>query len=141
MIPDPDCVFCTTDGGVVLHVEAAGRIVWPNEPDHPSLLRVIAATHAREVTDLEPAARARLFALVCATELALRALVRPDKVNVASLGNVTPHVHWHVIPRFADDAFFPLPIWSARQRVGAAHPLPADFATRVRGELDRNLRS
>ena len=31
----------------------------------------------------------------------------PDKMNLASLGNMTPHVHWHVIPRFRDDRHFP----------------------------------
>ena len=40
----------------------------------------------------------------------------PDKINLASLGNQVPHLHWHVIPRFADDAHFPQPIWGVRQR-------------------------
>jgi hypothetical protein len=40
----------------------------------------------------------------------------PGKVNVASLGNMTPHLHWHVIPRFADDAHFPNPVWTEAVR-------------------------
>jgi diadenosine tetraphosphate (Ap4A) HIT family hydrolase len=36
---------------------------------------------------------------------------------VASLGNVVPHLHWHVIPRYADDAHFPAPVWATAVRV------------------------
>jgi diadenosine tetraphosphate (Ap4A) HIT family hydrolase len=35
---------------------------------------------------------------------------------VASLGNVVPHLHWHVIPRYADDAHFPAPVWAQAVR-------------------------
>jgi diadenosine tetraphosphate (Ap4A) HIT family hydrolase len=38
----------------------------------------------------------------------------PDKVNIAALGNMVPHIHWHVIPRYKDDAFFPGSAWSKR---------------------------
>jgi diadenosine tetraphosphate (Ap4A) HIT family hydrolase len=61
--------------------------------------------------------------VVFACETALRQLYRPDKVNLASLGNVVPHVHWHVIARFVDDAHFPDPIWAPARR--AAKPRPA----------------
>jgi diadenosine tetraphosphate (Ap4A) HIT family hydrolase len=49
-------------------------------------------------------------------ELAVREVMQPLKVNVASLGNVVPHLHWHVIPRYADDAHFPAPVWAQAQR-------------------------
>jgi diadenosine tetraphosphate (Ap4A) HIT family hydrolase len=60
---------------------------------------------------------------VFALEAALRELLRPDKINLASLGNMTPHLHWHVIPRFRDDPHFPNPIWGARQRESCAPPV------------------
>ena len=44
------------------------------------------------------------------------ARMQPLKVNVASLGNVVPHLHWHVIPRYADDAHFPAPVWAQAVR-------------------------
>jgi diadenosine tetraphosphate (Ap4A) HIT family hydrolase len=43
--------------------------------------------------------------------------MQPLKVNVASLGNVVPHLHWHIIPRYADDAHFPAPVWAQAARV------------------------
>jgi diadenosine tetraphosphate (Ap4A) HIT family hydrolase len=54
--------------------------------------------------------------VVFAVEAALRGLMRPDKINLASLGNLVPHLHWHVIPRFGDDPHFPAPIWAAPRR-------------------------
>jgi len=29
---------------------------------------------------------------------------------------MTPHLHWHVIPRYTDDAHFPSPVWAEAQR-------------------------
>jgi diadenosine tetraphosphate (Ap4A) HIT family hydrolase len=46
----------------------------------------------------------------------VRDVMQPLKVNVASLGNVVPHLHWHVIPRYADDAHVPAPVWAQAQR-------------------------
>jgi diadenosine tetraphosphate (Ap4A) HIT family hydrolase len=76
------------------------------------------------MSDLEPAQSARLMRVVLATERALRDLVVPDKINLASLGNVVPHVHWHVIPRWQDDSRFPRPIWASALRKGADRTIP-----------------
>jgi len=111
-----DCLFCREDGGEVLYRDDLLRVVLVDDAEYPGFVRVIVNAHARELTDLAPAARQRLLAAMCAVEEAQRALLAPDKVNLASLGNQTPHLHWHVIPRFADDAHFPQPIWAVRQR-------------------------
>jgi diadenosine tetraphosphate (Ap4A) HIT family hydrolase len=101
------------------------RVIRADDPAYPAFCRVVWHEHVREMTDLEPATRARLLEVVLATEEALRGLMRPDKVNLAALGNQVPHLHWHVIPRFADDAHFPDAVWAARRRAGVAHGLDA----------------
>lgn len=53
---------------------------------------------------------------VWATEMILRDLMSPTKINLASLGNVVPHVHWHIIPRWDSDSHFPDPIWASAKR-------------------------
>jgi len=71
-------------------------------------------------------------------EAVLRELLAPEKINLASFGNVVPHLHWHVIPRFSDDPHFPNSVWSARVRDGA-RPLPAGFDRSLRQRLGELL--
>ncbi len=104
------------------------RVVRVDEPDYPGFVRVILKRHAREMTDLDEAERNGLMAVVFAVEAAVRETMRPDKMNLASLGNMTPHVHWHVVPRFADDRHFPGPIWASPKRERA---VPAERLERA----------
>ncbi len=110
------CDLCHHEGGTVLWRDAQLRVVSVDDPDYPALLRVVWNAHVREMSDLDAAQRTRLMNAVHAAEQALRAHLAPDKINLASLGNVVPHVHWHVVPRYRADAHFPQPIWGARQR-------------------------
>jgi len=102
------------------------RIVLVDDPDYPGFCRVVLERHVKEMTDLAPAERARLMNAVFATEAALRDLVLPRKVNLASLGNAVPHLHWHVIPRHGDDRHFPKPIWAEPSRPHASRRIPPD---------------
>ena len=115
-VPDHACELCASDGGTLVLRNALLRVVLVDDADHPGFCRVIVNSHVREMTDLEPGQIARVMGAVFAVEDALRAVLAPLKINLASFGNMTPHVHWHVIPRFADDAHFPQPVWGARQR-------------------------
>ena len=115
------CELCNAQGGDLLWQSDLCRVVLVDDPDYPGFCRVILERHVKEMTDLAPAERTRLMDAVFATEAALRVLLRPDKLNLASLGNVTPHLHWHVVPRYHDDRHFPRPIWAepSRKRVPA----------------------
>jgi diadenosine tetraphosphate (Ap4A) HIT family hydrolase len=87
-----------------------------DNPDHPAFYRVIWHAHVTEFTDLVPASRSHLMRSVAAVETVLREALQPDKINLASLGNMVPHLHWHVIARFTWDSHFPQPIWGTAQR-------------------------
>ena len=102
------------------------RIVLVDDADYPGFCRVVLERHVKEMTDLAPAERARLMNAVFATEAALRDVVLPRKVNLASLGNAVPHLHWHVIPRHGDDRHFPKPIWAEPSRPHAPRRVPPD---------------
>jgi diadenosine tetraphosphate (Ap4A) HIT family hydrolase len=114
------------------------RVILANEADHPGFCQVVLSRHVKEMTDLPEADRTRLMRIVFAVEAAQRALLAPDKVNLASFGNMVPHVHWHVIPRFVDDPHFPNPTWGERAG-GTVQPVPADYAARLARELARTL--
>lgn len=122
------CDLCVTPGGTVLWQDARCCVVHVEEPGYPGFCRVIWNSHVREMTDLSDADRAHCMRIVFATERVLRKALKPDKINLASLGNMVPHVHWHVIPRFADDPHFPQPVWGTRQRPGATTRPDADAA-------------
>jgi diadenosine tetraphosphate (Ap4A) HIT family hydrolase len=134
------CVFCDSAGGDVVWSSALARVVRVGDEDHPAFCRVIAQRHVREMTDLEDTDRAELMRIVYAVERAQRKLLRPEKINLASFGNMVPHVHWHVIPRFSHDPHFPNPVWGSRSS-GAPVPLPADFWSRFSRELRAQLES
>ena len=119
------CSLCAEDGGAIVLRDDLLRVVLVDDADLPGFVRVIVNTHMKEMTDLDPAARFRLMNVVFAAEQVLREVFAPLKINLASLGNAVPHVHWHLIPRFADDAFYPQPIWGARQRNTPAEVLAA----------------
>lgn len=117
------CELCDSAGGELLWQNELCRVVLVEEPDYPGFCRVILKQHVREMTDLNAASRQRLMRVVFAAEKALRKLMRPDKINLASLGNLTPHLHWHVIPRFADDRHFPNSVWGEALRRAPARTL------------------
>jgi diadenosine tetraphosphate (Ap4A) HIT family hydrolase len=85
-------------------------------PDFPAFYRVVWRAHVAEFTDLSPSDRLHCMEAVAGVEQVLREALAPTKINLASLGNVVPHLHWHVIARFADDSHFPQPVWGVRQR-------------------------
>jgi diadenosine tetraphosphate (Ap4A) HIT family hydrolase len=87
-----------------------------DDPNLPGFCRVIWNRHVAEMTQLSYGERDLLMHLVFAVEGAVRSVMRPNKINLAALGNQVPHMHWHVIPRFEDDAFFPGSAWSNRLR-------------------------
>jgi diadenosine tetraphosphate (Ap4A) HIT family hydrolase len=123
----PGCELCDSEGGETIFRHEKWRVVAVTGAEaqaYPGFCRVVWNAHIREMTDLTPPDRQQFMAAVFAVEAALRASIAPFKLNLASLGNLTPHLHWHVIPRFADDPAFPKPIW--------AHTLPAHCA----GQLD-----
>ncbi|MDX1916040.1 MAG: HIT family protein [Methylophilus sp.] len=109
----PLCQPCSHD---VLWQDNFCRVVLLNDADYPAYCRIELIAHVKEMTDLLPQDRARTMKVVFAVETAIREVIQPDKINLASLGNKTPHMHWHVIPRFADDKHFPNSHWGEALR-------------------------
>ncbi|GAP35323.1 HIT family protein [Piscinibacter sakaiensis] len=113
---DPACPLCREPGGLPVWQDADWRVIRADEPAFPGFYRVVLQRHVAEWSDLDTAARQRGMALVVAVERVLREKLQPAKINLAALGNLVPHLHWHVVPRFADDSHFPQPIWGSAQR-------------------------
>ena len=134
------CPLCHPENEKVLWQDDRCRVILVEDPDYPGFCRVIWGAHVKEMTDLTEPDRAHLLAVVFATEETLREVLHPDKINLASLGNQVPHLHWHVIPRFADDAHFPDPIWVVRKHGTRTHTKTgAELARELAQRLDEQL--
>lgn len=119
------CPLCQPTPHEILWLDDFCRVVLLNDEDYPAYCRVELLDHIKEMTDLAPQDRARMMKVVFAVETALREALNPDKINLASLGNKTPHIHWHVIPRFEHDKHFPNSHWGEAMRESNTSSLDA----------------
>ena len=87
-------------------------VIDAQDPLFPGFTRVIWLAHVAEMTDLDLDQRRSLMDVVFAVEDVMRQTLSPHKINLASLGNQVPHLHWHVIPRWRDDVAFPASVWT-----------------------------
>ena len=113
---DAGCELCRTEGSRVVARTAALRVVRPDDANFPATYRVVWNAHVVEWTDLPPEQRSLCMRAVAKVETVLREALVPTKINLASLGNLVPHLHWHVIARFDWDSHFPQPVWGTAQR-------------------------
>ncbi len=111
------CPLCMAENEQVLWRDDICRVILVNEVGYPGFCRVILNRHVAEMTDLAAGERMHVMQVVFAVEAVLRQVLSPDKINLASLGNYVPHLHWHVIPRFRSDPHFPESVWGKVQRV------------------------
>jgi diadenosine tetraphosphate (Ap4A) HIT family hydrolase len=130
------CELCAAGGSAAwaeVAADARLRVVRVlDAPEFPAFYRVIWRDHVAELSDLSDDDRAHCLGVVVSVERVLRDELAPTKINLAALGNMVPHLHWHVIARFDWDSHFPQPIWGARQR----EPLPP-AGVRLRQPLNK----
>ena len=85
--------------------------------------------HATELFQLDPSERARMMDEVARVAAALHALFAPRKMNYECLGNQIAHIHWHVIPRLADDPAPREAVWTVPH--AAVRLAPAERVERI----------
>lgn len=113
---NPACPLCEGDGGLLVFRNEDLRIIQASEAGFPAFYRVIWNRHVAEFSDLSASERQVCMHAVAKIEQVLRSELHPAKINLAALGNMVPHLHWHVIARFDWDSHFPAPVWGAAQR-------------------------
>ncbi|MFM4917737.1 HIT domain-containing protein [Aeromonas dhakensis] len=99
------------------------RVLLAKDSQYPWLILVPRVANLREIHHLAPAQQQQLMLESCAVASLMEQALRPDKINVAALGNLVPQLHLHHVARFSTDKAWPGPIWGA-------HPsLPYDEST------------
>jgi diadenosine tetraphosphate (Ap4A) HIT family hydrolase len=130
------CHLCAEPGGEPVWSDGLLRVVRVEDtPDFPAFYRVIWTEHVAELSDLSPDQLRHCMDAVVCVERTMRQHLAPTKMNVATLGNMVAHLHWHVIARFDWDSHFPYPIWATTQR--AADPVQTRRLRASLSDLDR----
>lgn len=122
---DANCPLCRASGAALVFQGEKLRVIRADETGFPAFYRLVWNAHVAEFSDLSAAQRNLCMAGVAVVEQVLRAQLQPTKINLAALGNVVPHLHWHVIARFDWDSHFPAPVWGLSQRVPDSAALAA----------------
>nr|WP_218088091.1 HIT family protein [Variovorax sp. SG517] len=122
--------MCEGPGGRLVFEGAKLRVIHAEEAGFPAFYRVVWREHAPEFSDLDAADRVLCMEAVTVVEQCLREHLKPAKVNLAALGNMVAHLHWHVIARFSNDSHFPGSVWAPVQRERNV-ALEADIAARL----------
>lgn len=131
------CELCEGPGGLVVVQTPLLRVLRVEDVSFPAFYRVVWSVHRAELTDLNSAERSLCLEAVARVETVLREQLQPSKINLASLGNMVSHLHWHVIARFDWDSHFPQPIWGQAQR--AVEPPAVSRLAVPLFELDRHV--
>jgi diadenosine tetraphosphate (Ap4A) HIT family hydrolase len=133
----PGCPLCDGPGGAVVFSGPKFRVIRADEPGFPAFYRLVWTGHVTEFSDLSADERLACIEAVVQVEASLRAHLRPVKVNLATLGNAVPHLHWHIIARFAWDTHFPGSVWAQPQREAPPDAIAA--IERLRPALESDI--
>ncbi|MGW1014063.1 HIT family protein [Streptomyces termitum] len=120
-----DCTFCR-----LIRDDAARWVVRgpvasafaPLDPLAPGHALVVPTAHWADVFDVPPEVLADTVALVQQVATVMRTALRAEGVNVLSASGPgseqsVPHLHFHLVPRWSDDAFSTWPAQRSRHRM------------------------
>ncbi len=124
------CPLCEGEGGRLVLRTPRFRVIHAAETGFPGFYRLVWNDHVAEFSDLSAADRTACMEAVAAIEQAMREHLGSAKVNLAALGNMVPHLHWHLVARYEWDSHFPAPVWAAATRVA-----PDDRLANVQARL------
>ena len=101
---------------------ALSRVLLMDDARFPWLILVPRRDGLRELIELSRDEQYALLDEINRCSHVLHALFKPDKLNVAALGNVVAQLHVHVIARHKGDAVWPRPVWGLGEREPFAVP-------------------
>ena len=111
---DPRCIVCQGSWPKVVHFIAdlgLSKAYLHEDQFFPGWTVVVFKRHATELFHLAPTERIQLMEEVNLVAKTLAQDYEARKINYELLGNQLPHIHWHVIPRLANDPAPLEPVW------------------------------
>jgi diadenosine tetraphosphate (Ap4A) HIT family hydrolase len=79
----------------------------------PWILLIPKRDNVKEIIDLPNSDQQFLIQEIALASKVMQQLFSPFKLNVASLGNVVPQLHVHIIARYQTDKAWPGPVWNS----------------------------
>lgn len=108
------CPLCSSLNENIIYQDNFLRVILVD--DIPGYIRIITQKHIKEFSELSDEEAINLMLTVKKIEKVLIDELNPDKVNIASLGNMVPHLHIHIIPRFKNDPWWPGAVFCEKKR-------------------------
>lgn len=100
-------------------------------------VKIFTQTPKKEFSECTKEEKEAIWNALDVIEKEMLAYFKPDKINIASFGNILPRVHWHIMARFTDDSYFPEPMWGIKQREGNRKIAPMEpFLKILKEKLD-----
>jgi diadenosine tetraphosphate (Ap4A) HIT family hydrolase len=87
------------------------RVLLMNDANYPWTVLVPRRAGAVEIIDLDEGEQTMLMSEIALVAGVLRDVTACDKLNIATIGNLVPQLHVHVVARRRDDAAWPRPVW------------------------------
>jgi len=111
----PPCPMCSrweSDADLRIAEFEHSYVTLNRDQFFPGYTLLFSKAHVTELFHLDRGVRGELMEEVNRTAKALFDVFRPDKINYELLGNMVPHMHWHLVPRFSSEQLWPRPIWA-----------------------------
>ena len=87
------------------------QLVLMNDKRFPWMVLVPRKHGASDLLDLLPGEQKTLLDEINRTSVFMKQFFRPEKLNIATIGNIVPQLHIHIVGRFAKDLAWPKPVW------------------------------
>jgi diadenosine tetraphosphate (Ap4A) HIT family hydrolase len=109
------------------------KLLWMNDSRFPWAILVPRWNHARDLIDLSPDQQHALLDEINRVSVFMKRYFKAEKLNIATLGNIVPQLHVHIVVRMESDAAWPKPVWG----VGEAVPYTDEHAQKIIGALSQ----
>ncbi|MCF6244871.1 MAG: HIT family protein [Sulfurovum sp.] len=100
-------------------------------------LKIFTQVAYKEMSEVPKEIKLEIYHLLDIIEREMLLYYKPTKINIASFGNYLPHVHWHIMARFEEDAYYPEPMWGEKKRKSTLSlPSFKNFCTNLIGNIN-----
>lgn len=100
-----------SNDGTIIGELSLTKIILVNNALFPWIILVPQRRNVKEIIDLCPEDRELLMKEICFISELMQDLFKPDKLNVAALGNIVEQLHIHIVARFKEDKAWPAPVF------------------------------